>query len=770
MNRSVRLGITNGDLMLIVAGEEVPAGAAKVDLREAMFWLKAAVPPAASSVVLHSLSQIADTLGYGFHASRSFDDLDWVMSALESALKDRRLQAYRVSSTEGGGKGTAPTPQPEPQPETPPTPVNPIVEPVSLVVLVKKIAKNPATNADEPYTKPKRQPVTLRTDTAFDGTATFTCDKPDKVKFFSADKEGTEIKFDGTANVFKPNAAPAWAPKGATISSGVTVYAEGAAPSAGLDDVTIKLALSGGSKPTGPDDKATITSVELTLELYQSRISGADPVVLPPADKVFRGRFLHVRNAKRDIERAKIVVKQAKPAAFAGKLELVVTGSVKLYAAEKRPTGSPPPAEASIAAPVVLENSGLAAGKTYWVEATGPSGALRDVTFTLGAQGVDPQGDLGKMTNVEVRFDKSPRQKWGYDDLDDADAEFHHLSVKKNDTTVALCNVKGPITGAAAPTGVFFFVCETASIADATQPASLTPSFDLTISGKDKDKDATFLRARINDRNGPICASLKVHVYKLKELSVTVLKAYDSTSAGTTLTRPRFDVEAAETVLNEWYKPAVVKIDLKDHSATGDAVDIAYDKNGNGKLDLEPAGTSDEAKAINDAFNPTGQKVVIVKDLAWIYFLKTAAAIDDTSITLKDAYSGYMKFIGVGNTYTLGSGATAESIKVKSKTGTTIELDVKLTKAHPTTDGLIWPLSGLSGNPIFVAEQTKTESKERETIGHENGHSLLAWLDLEASDDLMHYSSGRTDTKVRYKELPRKYDAGNEVQWDKVVR
>jgi hypothetical protein len=35
----------------------------------------------------------------------------------------------------------------------------------------------------------------------------------------------------------------------------------------------------------------------------------------------------------------------------------------------------------------------------------------------------------------------------------------------------------------------------------------------------------------------------------------------------------------------------------------------------------------------------------------------------------------------------------------------------------------------------------------------------------------MHYTTNqRTDTKIRYKELPRKYDPGNEIQWDKVSR
>jgi LysM repeat protein len=116
MKRSVRLGITNGDLMLVLAADEVPAGAQKVELRQAMFWLRMAVPPTSSSVLFHALSQIAEALGYGFHASRAFDDHEEVFQTLESALKDRRLLAFRVSSTEGGGKGPSDQPEP-PKPE-----------------------------------------------------------------------------------------------------------------------------------------------------------------------------------------------------------------------------------------------------------------------------------------------------------------------------------------------------------------------------------------------------------------------------------------------------------------------------------------------------------------------------------------------------------------------------------------------------------------------------------------------------------------------------
>ncbi|MFO0587364.1 MAG: hypothetical protein U0441_07490 [Polyangiaceae bacterium] len=403
MKRTVYLGIGDGGLWLSLIGEEIPKKATVLDAKQAKFWLKQAVPPMAHPTILHAISEIAEGVGYPFHGAMAFADLPWVMDALERALQEKRLVAYRAVSLEGGGKGpTPPTPPPPPPPPPPPTPVNPLIEPASLVVVVKKIAKNPATKADEAVTFPKRQPVKLATDAAFDGTATFTCDKADKVKFFSAATGGVEIKFDGTANVFKPGAPPAWAP-GASISSGVTVYAEGAAPSAAMDDVTIKLELKGGSKPTGAPDTATITSVEVTLDLHKPRPSpGAAPPAFSKDDKVFVGRNLLVQNTTKSFERAELVIQKVKPEKFTGTLVLKPkTGAVDAFADEDPKKAG----QASLLPFEIAANKIPAGGHKLFAEGKSASGAMRDTGFVLGVKGVDDEGDKVTITSVEIKLD-----------------------------------------------------------------------------------------------------------------------------------------------------------------------------------------------------------------------------------------------------------------------------------------------------------------------------------------------------------------------------
>lgn len=371
-----------------------------------------------------------------------------------------------------------------------------------------------------------------------------------------------------------------------------------------------------------------------------------------------------------------------------------------------------------------------------------------------------------KVTVAAVAFAKAAKQKFGFDPMSGTAGADPHLSVSRSDTTLVEVTVGGKVTGADV-----YFTADDPTLVEATKPAGAGEKFDLTVKGKGTKPSAeTKLRARLGSDKGEIAATLVVNVYKEVKLEATVLKVHDSTSPTTTLARPKFDVSAAATAISEWYQQAVASLKLKDANPTGDVVDVNFDPDKTGKLCLEPNGTAPGEKLVKAKITWAGQTIIIVKDLAWIYFLSKEAKKGDTEIELKGTYASYMKFIVDKNSYTLGAGKTAEAITVDSKAGTVVKLKAALANDHPVTDGLMWPLSGLSGNPIYVAEQSKTESKERETCGHEVGHSLLKWKDLTAAKNLMHYSIGRMGTEIRFEELPRKYDAGKENQWNTAKR
>jgi hypothetical protein len=263
-------------------------------------------------------------------------------------------------------------------------------------------------------------------------------------------------------------------------------------------------------------------------------------------------------------------------------------------------------------------------------------------------------------------------------------------------------------------------------------------------------------------------------------LEAVVAKVYDLTSPYTSLSHTSLDVAAAGREINSWYQQAVVSIKLTDHSKEKSAIHINYDPNKVGVLILEPGVVSPGEKAIKKELKSiSGQKVVIVKKLAWFYYLSTVAAVNGTKITMKPSYFNvnpeysYLRFFLKGRTYWLGQGANRETItiKEKSKTDASFELSAALKYAHTTADALEFPLGGLSGNPIFVIEEKYTIDNIRWVIGHECGHSLLAYRDLECPDAMMHFSMGNYKHGIFFRDIPTKYEpVGNENQWEMIAR
>ena len=199
-----------------------------------------------------------------------------------------------------------------------------------------------------------------------------------------------------------------------------------------------------------------------------------------------------------------------------------------------------------------------------------------------------------------------------------------------------------------------------------------------------------------------------------------------------------------------------------------------YDPTGSGSLVLEAGRVSTGEQRVKDALTGTGKKIVIVKNLAWLFKLGTAAAIGDTTITMSSHLSAdYMAYITNGS-YQFGGPGNYENVTVTATNTSTrvVTLSAALTKAHPTTEGLWWPLGGLSGNPAYVQEASDTQAKVDEVMGHEFGHEILGYLDVDHAECLMHYINSRTGQVIRFKPMNVHYNppGGTENQWDCLSR
>ncbi|APR88255.1 hypothetical protein A7982_13604 [Minicystis rosea] len=397
MLRRWHLATALKDVLLIAGPGPAPEGATPLGKTAAIWHLSTWAENATFRHVLHEIGDYLESFRPSpVHA----EDDGGLETILRKALLDGRLRAFalpRPALAAVAVEKTAGPPHPRP---TPLARVNPIIKPATTVVVVAKKARNPSNHRVEAYTHPMRQPIQLSTDGPFDGTGTFTCSQPTLVRFWSAPTGGHEIHFDGHDNVFRHGSPPRWA-HGATLVGGVTVYAEGATPSLRMDDITITLALTGGSRPRGPDDTATLTSVELTLEICRPRpAAGAAPPQLSTDDKVHVGRDILVQDAGNHFERAMLIIKPVRPPTFTGRLVLqALNAEVTAFANETPKVGE------FSALPFTIAASAIGAGHEIWAQGAHPSTAMRTTGFQLGIVGVDPDGDRVTATAVQLTLD-----------------------------------------------------------------------------------------------------------------------------------------------------------------------------------------------------------------------------------------------------------------------------------------------------------------------------------------------------------------------------
>src|SRR5262249_2038803 len=150
-----------------------------------------------------------------------------------------------------------------------------------------------------------------------------------------------------------------------------------------------------------------------------------------------------------------------------------------------------------------------------------------------------------------------------------------------------------------------------------------------------------------------------------------------------------------------------------------------YDIIKNGALDLEPGITSAEEKKIIAACTSKRTRVIYVHDLRWSYYLAVDTKAADKKIKLKNYGKKYLGYIGKED-YKIkdknGVSTTVTVKKVNTATGE-IELTAAIGQVFKVADkaALLWPLGGLSGDPLFVGDQGSLD-KIKNYVAHELGH------------------------------------------------
>jgi dienelactone hydrolase len=254
--------------------------------------------------------------------------------------------------------------------------VAPLITADSKIVVAKKA-----------HTNPSRRKISLRTSAAFDGKGTLKRLDSGPIKFFDKLIAGIEIDLTGTGREFSPD----------EMKKGVDIFAESANPSSKVDECELTFSLEQGPKPVGGPATLALTAFEITLSIFAPRETpGVTPAELSSTEKIKPGRFVIAQDAKRNHQRARIVVQPPNPSAPVGTfvLEPLEKKRLQLFTEE-----TPAPGQKALTTPHTIDSDLVKpGGAEFFIEGKNAGKKLGDTGFRLGIQKLEKECDRVVMT------------------------------------------------------------------------------------------------------------------------------------------------------------------------------------------------------------------------------------------------------------------------------------------------------------------------------------------------------------------------------------
>ncbi|MBK8100603.1 MAG: hypothetical protein IPK26_26230 [Planctomycetes bacterium] len=370
-----------------------------------------------------------------------------------------------------------------------------------------------------------------------------------------------------------------------------------------------------------------------------------------------------------------------------------------------------------------------------------------------------------KCADATFSFTSSAAQSYGYDEV--AGSAVDYVSLDRAGSTRVIVQ--------AAPSGDGFVVTSSNPAVFTVAGGSVAlsgASTEVVLTGANggADRASALLQVRANDAAGAVCGTLNVEVYK--KLNVATVSFYRIRDPGVAATTPAQNPTFAElrTAMNNVYKQAVIDVGAVNGNRDQQ---IAYDLNGNGKLDYYNDGANPERDAITGAGLAGDPKIAYVEEMRDNWRLAAAAASGQNRVRLVSVAG-----LAPGQ-YDLGPATgAAETITVASIAAATNELVLAaaLANNHAATDTVYQGLAGLSSNPQLV---TDAGGELIITLVHEMLHrpSFGSLADVAETDNILYYTTGGTGAgMLRYRGqtivdtgtgVPT---GGTENQWNRVAR
>jgi hypothetical protein len=324
---------------------------------------------------------------------------------------------------------------------------------------------------------------------------------------------------------------------------------------------------------------------------------------------------------------------------------------------------------------------------------TGSGKLMRTVTKTTAAKtSIKAKAGTSKkdldVVVAHAKFKRAPTEdaagnKYGYDEMNAADDDDDHVSVKKSPgTTKVNVMMEGGVDRK-----YLKFVPVNDSVAEVTDPGSGTGDFLLEILGQATDKNETDIKIRAAKETGAELTKIAANVYKEIAVTPKYFNVFKAGDPSTKLTPPP-SAASISTSANATFKVYVAKVTL------GAPVDkgIAFDENGNGKVDFFfPSGGPEWNKVIDElkAAGAGFADIAVLKDSFPIRFELAASIVASAAAPVtKFNLTGGGGNVDTTHRFSIArpNGGNSETFNVVSVSGNELTIDKDL--ATPGLQGL----------------------------------------------------------------------------------
>lgn len=371
---------------------------------------------------------------------------------------------------------------------------------------------------------------------------------------------------------------------------------------------------------------------------------------------------------------------------------------------------------------------------------------------------------------IKVTFSRAETEDvagnaYGFEELDTpGDFSDDHVSVRNGSNTF----VRVTIAGTTNYSHVYLVSGDAGKVTVAPSQAT-NASFLMNVTGQ-ANKGATKIQARGYLTSGTVCAEMNANSYKEIAVSGKLIRAFKTGDEAGTIA-PDLAIADVEAKAGEYLKYPVVKYAISSKTTKG----IAFDKNGNGKVDFYNDGSNPEISQIYTDLAAAAvhySDSVLLKDpFPDTWRIAAPVAAGDTNVTLTGGAGG----LDTTDSFSIGSptGGGAESFRIKGVSGQVITIDTDpgtpgnqgFASAHPkgaddaTSHAVTSSLNvvGLSSNigadrPALLVGSTVTNVAQ--LAAHEQMHGQ-GLADVNLVGNVMHYTAEDVEAKkpFRFKEL-----------------